>query len=760
MVAAGAGALLATGLGATPSPAAASSTTLSPGRVESIPTPSITMVPGGPIMGPHVAGKVTGVAWVTSVDAGGRTLTAAGGHRLVVFSLQLTQPVADVGPMAPAWATVSASVTQGNGAWPVDLGPIESQIEAASGPTGTGRATYVFSTGVPAPATVLTLTDDGITQQYELTSLRPDGSDAWDRSTTPQTVVAPGTTSTVTLTAQDGFSQPSTVTLAWATLSPFTVDDPGQPPGLQPAGTPPPDGFAPSAVQPGPGADEEVLDVALGSVHPDPPYGQPGWGHFLAGLQPLPPSAVTFTGTADGTAGAPISAQVVNAVAPADQTGAGNDDGMLDAIYRFVVPADVSGGTIRIAPATTTGTEYTGFEGNGTTAVSEPGTVAGTLTFPTAPPPTSTSVPWARLLVPTPVDGVPPAGLVSGGAPIHRGGADWWLVLPAIPGLAVLAVVVRRHRRRPRLAPSGSAPGVDLPVPPSGTGAGDMPTTATTVDASASVPPPPPDPPAAPEPAPGPAAEEVAPPAFGEPGDLVVRVLGTVEVEGWVQPPQRRDAVELCCFLALHDDRARRTEELVVALGSGDVDGGDRSPKTLMNALSALRRSVGAQRLPDATTAGGYRLHHATSDWGTFRALAAAADEAHRRGDHDAAVEHRRHALALVRGRPFDGVPDGQYRWAYAEHLVTDMTAAIVDVAHRLGSDLLGHGQPAEAREVARLGLRASPDDSVLWEDLARAVEAGGEPDATARFWRSARVALGDPAVTELRSRVSVTADP
>lgn len=541
----------------------------------------------------------------------------------------------------------------------------------------------------------------------------------------------------------------------------FTVDDPGQPPGLQPAGTPPPDGFAPSAVQPVPGPNEEVLDVALGSVHPDPPYGQPGWGHFLAGLQPLPPLAVTFTGTADGTSGAPISAQSVNAVAPADQTGADNDDGMLDAIYRFVVPADAAGGTIRIAPATTAGTEYTGFEGNGTTAVSESGTVAGTLTFPTAPPPTSTPVPWARLLVPTPVDPVPPAGLVSGGAPIHQGGADWWLVLLAIPGLAVLAALVRRHRRRPRLAPAGIAPGVDVPAPPAGAGSGGTSTATTTaVDASASGPPPPPDPPAATEPAPEPAAEEVAPPTIGEPGDLVVRVLGTVGVEGWAQPPQRRDAVDLCCFLALHGDRARRTEELVVALGSGDVEGGDRSPKTLMNALSALRRSVGAHRLPDATTAGGYQLHHAATDWATFRILAAAGDEADHRGDHDAAVEHRRHALTLVRGRPFDGVPDGQYRWAYAEHLVTDMTAAIVDVAHRLATDLLDHGRPAEARDVARLGLRASPDDSVLWEDLARAVEAGGEPDANARFWRSARVALGDPAVTDLRSRVGATTAP
>jgi hypothetical protein len=137
----------------------------------------------------------------------------------------------------------------------------------------------------------------------------------------------------------------------------------------------------------------------------------------------------------------------------------------------------------------------------------------------------------------------------------------------------------------------------------------------------------------------------------------------------------------------------------------------------------------------------------------------AAGDDAERSGDHRAAIDHRRRALLLVRGRPFDGVPEGQYRWAYAEHLVTDMTAAVVDVTHRLATTLLAADRPVEARDVARLGLRGAPDDSVLWEDLARAVEASGEPDAAARFWRSARLALGDPAVTELRSRVGVATD-
>lgn len=56
----------------------------------------------------------------------------------------------------------------------------------------------------------------------------------------------------------------------------------------------------------------------------------------------------------------------------------------------------------------------------------------------------------------------------------------------------------------------------------------------------------------------------------------------------------------------------------------------------------------------------------------------------------------------LVRSRPFDGTSDGQYRWAYAEHLVIDMTAAVVDMTHRLPTRLLAAGRPVEARDAAR----------------------------------------------------------
>lgn len=737
----------------TSEPAAASPTVLSPGTVVPIPTPAVTMVPGGPIRGPDVAGVVTGATWLrTTLTAGHRTYSAPHGSWLVAFGLQLTQPVADVGPMAPGWAAISVFVEASGQRWLVDVGPIDRQIEASSATTGTGQATYAFSWTPRGAPPVLTIVDDGITAQYDLSAMQTLGTDTLDRiGTTPEAVVTPGTTTTVPLTDADGFTQPATVTLGWATVGPFASDDPGPPPGLQPAGAGPPDGFAPSPVQPAP-SNEDVLDVALSAQRPSSTPGQPDWGHYLASLQPLPGTAVTFT----PSGGTPITGQLVDTVAPADQTGSGNDDGMLDAIYRFDVSVLTGPGTLTIGPATTTGTEFTGFEGNGPSQITVGGPATLSLTLPALQPTPHHRLPWLigdqHGTLDRPVPG--PQGPST---------ADIGRVIAVLGGVVILAlaVVVVVRRRRSRREHSGGTAGQEpAGAPPTGLGPTPPAPHGVEVDPASDPDPAPPVTDALPVDRPSePTPDVVEPPAIGEPGDLVVRLFGTPGAEGWEQPPQRRDAVELVCLLATRQGRPLRAEEIVVALGAGDLDGSDRSPKTAMNALSALRRSVGAHRLPDASTAGGYRLQHVATDWDVFRALAAAGDEAERSGDHQAAIEQRRRSLMLVRGRPFAGVPEGQYRWAYAEHLVTDMTAAVVDVTHRLATTLLAADRPAEARDAARLGLRGAPDDSVLWEDLARAVEATGEPDAAARFWRSARLALGDPAVTELRSRVGVATD-
>lgn len=158
-----------------PRPVAASSTVLAPGKVESIPSPAIRMIPGGPVRGPHVAGTVTGVAWVPRVTADGRTLSAPSSYRLVVFGLQLTRPTADVGPMAPSWAAVTVSLDNKGASWPVDIIAIDTQIEASSDSTGTGQATYVASVTVPLRSAELTVAHDGITSQFDLATPLPSG---------------------------------------------------------------------------------------------------------------------------------------------------------------------------------------------------------------------------------------------------------------------------------------------------------------------------------------------------------------------------------------------------------------------------------------------------------------------------------------------------------------------------------------------------------------------------------------------------------
>lgn len=176
------------------------------------------------------------------------------------------------------------------------------------------------------------------------------------------------------------------------------------------------------------------------------------------------------------------------------------------------------------------------------------------------------------------------------------------LVLAVVVGLVLLPLVAALWYRRWRHARTTARPAIIGPRI-------GWQLSGVQAEPPADAPAPPPDPPVtvAPEPIPTPVdmaspAHAVEPPMISEPDDLVVRLFGTPAVEGWTQPPQRWDAVELCAYLATHQDRPLRAEEIVVALGGGDLYGSDRAPKTLMNALSALRRSVGAHRLPDATT--------------------------------------------------------------------------------------------------------------------------------------------------------------
>ena len=152
------------------------------------------------------------------------------------------------------------------------------------------------------------------------------------------------------------------------------------------------------------------------------------------------------------------------------------------------------------------------------------------------------------------------------------------------------------------------------------------------------------------------------------------------------------------------------------------------SRKTFHTYLSGLRQSIGADHLPDAN-AGGYQIVGVESDWARFQALAREAD----RTDGEESLGHRRAALALVRGVPFEGVTAGQYEWVFNEQLASEMTAAIATCALRLANDLFERGDYVGIDEAVRAGLRAAPDDADLWRIGAQALAARQEGRALRR---------------------------
>jgi len=233
--------------------------------------------------------------------------------------------------------------------------------------------------------------------------------------------------------------------------------------------------------------------------------------------------------------------------------------------------------------------------------------------------------------------------------------------------------------------------------------------------------------------------------SLGLPPDVSVevRVLGPVEVTGWRTSPERRIVTELCCYLALHQERSVLGEELVVAIWP---DGGrDASPKSLRTYLSLLRSSLGADLFPESVKGAGYQLDAAVStDWRSFEAFQRdAASVAH----DDASLEALllRQALQLVRGAPFAGVAAGTFGWAWTELLVSRIEQGIATGAARLADLLIASGDHRRSAWAAERGLSAVPFDESLWRRRLSAAAAGGA-GSLERAWRDCQAVLRDDA--------------
>jgi hypothetical protein len=216
-------------------------------------------------------------------------------------------------------------------------------------------------------------------------------------------------------------------------------------------------------------------------------------------------------------------------------------------------------------------------------------------------------------------------------------------------------------------------------------------------------------------------------------GHTEVRILGPVEVLGWRVGPDRPVVTELVCYLALHRDRPITGEALRVALRPEEMDK-ERSAKTLRTYLSMLRRSLGPNVLPNASSSG-YRLADSVvTDWDAFRQLSDLPD-----------LQSKLDALKLIRGRPFEGVTTDTYAWVFTEFWISDIEVTVVSWAKEAARLCREAGRPDDALWALRQGLLAVRSDFSLWDTyLTYASEAGDS--ARRRAQQEARAALGDDA--------------
>ena len=212
-----------------------------------------------------------------------------------------------------------------------------------------------------------------------------------------------------------------------------------------------------------------------------------------------------------------------------------------------------------------------------------------------------------------------------------------------------------------------------------------------------------------------------------------VRILGPVEVVGWHVVPDRPVLIELACYLVLHRDRPISIDGLRAALRPDEADR-EQSAKTLRTYLSLLRKSLGPEVLPKATTAGYQMSSTVSTDWDRCRQLSDMPD-----------LQSKLEALKLIRGRPFEGVAADSYAWVFTEFWISDIEVAVVTQAKEVARLCREACRLDDALFALRQGLLAVRTDFTLWEMyLAFASEAGEA--ALRRAQLEARAALGDDA--------------
>ncbi len=618
----------------------------------------------------------------------------------MVFALSLSVK-SDAIP-ASGTLPISAHVTVGNQSQPLSLTAIGKEILGSGTGNGWGSGSGRFTVSVPdtTHGVDLVITEGSFSQGFDLWTLTrtaPAPVVLYRDATMPTLAATSTTTGALALSnPADGFSDTAKVSVQSAVLGEFPPSGAGTPPSSP---------------------DQAVLSVVLDAEYPFDQNDLRGSGHYLGARSPLPGSLLTFIPAGDTA----ITATMSNA---GDNANKGNhDDGLFDATYSFVVPADVTTGTLSVGAGSFSGTEFTLFsaeQGTTTLDIASPLTLA--LGFPAVSvDPHQPTPPWVGAPLPPTASATATAtdGSAGGSFPI-------WLVVLVLSLLAAGAVLLERRRRQLPLTtavPSGGETERDSPVqePPVQEG-----TNLVKADAERSL-------------VTRNGAELIVVPAdVTDAGDAteasatpepVVNVLGAVEITGLRRRSDRRIVDELLVYLVCHDRRHLRASQIRLRMWPTGSTREEVAEKTLGNYLSELQAGVGVEHLPEAGREG-YLLVGVASDWTNFKRLVRQADAT----GGDRASQLRAEALALVRGRPFEDVVD-LYEWVGEEHLDTEMTAAIATCALTLATDRLEAGDNRGAFDAAVAGLRGTgPEVFALWETGARALAAAGERTGLRRW--------------------------
>lgn len=225
-----------------------------------------------------------------------------------------------------------------------------------------------------------------------------------------------------------------------------------------------------------------------------------------------------------------------------------------------------------------------------------------------------------------------------------------------------------------------------------------------------------------------PAAAEATPTQVGvvhqlHPDAPRVLLLGPPEINrarDAIASNMRNRSIELAAYLALHPGVDYTAID--AAMSPGKIV----SNSTRNRNVSVLRRWLGTA--PDGQdylprhNPDGYRfLDPVTTDWHQWSELLP-------NGASGAPTERLEQALHLVRGRPFQDVKPRTYAWA--ETVMQEMIAAIVDAAHELGNRRLLEGRWREASRSAVKGLSVEPGMERLWRIRILAEHSAGNTAA------------------------------